>query len=115
MFLGAQRQSDAKNLPTVNYTPTAEGQDIIENLGVQENESRDITFSANNMPFDLSVEGLSTNAISINSVGELEGILGPSIDVSSLMGGGLVTQLGITGYTFPDGFGDMTSSEGNIF
>ena len=89
-------------------------QAMTENVAVQEIPSRDIAFTTNNMPFDLSVDGLSGNAISINSVGELEGLLGPSIDVSSLMGGGLVTQLGIAGSTFPDGFEGITASEGHV-
>ena len=79
---------------------------------MQDNPPRDIALSTNNMPFDLSVDSLPTNAISINTVGDLEGLLGPSIDVSSIMGGGLVAQLGIAGSTFPDGFGGITTSEG---
>ena len=89
---------------------------MVRSLPIQDNQPRDITFSTNSMPFDLSVDTLSSNAISINSVGELEGLLGTSIDVSSIMGGGLVTQLGIAGSTFPDGFGSITpSTEGEIF
>ncbi|XP_065053023.1 mediator of RNA polymerase II transcription subunit 1-like [Rhopilema esculentum] len=85
---------------------------ITENQAIQGQQPRDLSFTTSNMPFDLSVDNLSTNAISINSVGELEGLLGPSIDVSSLMGSGLVTQLGIAGSTFPDGFSGITSTEG---
>ena len=90
----------------------AETEGIQEQLPVPDNPSGDITFAASNTPFDLSVDSLPTNAISINSVGELEGLLGPSIDVSSIMGGGLVTQLGLAGSTFPDGFGGISTSEG---
>ena len=96
----------------VVFYVAAEAQGMVEKLSMQENPPRDIALAANNMPFDLSVDSLSTNAISINSVGDLEGLLGHSIDVSSIMGGGLVAQLGIAGSTFPDGFGGITASEG---
>ena len=78
----------------------------------QQGAANNLAFTTNNMPFDLSVDALSSNAISINTVGELEGLLGPSIDVSTLMGGGLVTQLGITGSTFPEGFSAISNSAG---
>ena len=80
----------------------------------QQGAATNLAFTANNMPFDLSVDALSSNAISINTVGELEGLLGPSIDVSTLMGGGLVTQLGIAGSTFPEGFSAISNSAGML-
>jgi len=101
--------SEAANQQSAQPKP-ATTQGMVKSLPIQDNQPRDITFTTNSMPFDLSVDALSSNAISINSVGELEGLLGTSIDVSSIMGGGLVTQLGIPGSTFPDGFGSITPS-----
>ncbi len=63
------------------------------------------------MPIDLSVESLPTNAINISSVGELEGLLGPGIDVSTLMGENLGANFGITGSSFPE----TISNSGKIF
>ncbi len=71
----------------------------------------EVRLTSGGRPIDLQVDSLPSNAININSVGELEGLLGPGIDVSSLMGGSLsVANFGISAASFPDGFSGVPSS-----
>eukprot|EP00794_Sanderia_malayensis_P003748 gene3747-4270_t len=82
---------------------------------LSETKSQDVTLTTDNVPIDLSsVEPLPANAISISSVGELEGLLGPAIDVSTLMGENLNASFGITGTSFPEAMPNATVGDNQL-
>ena len=80
---------------------------------IQGAPSRDLTLPTSSMPFDLSVDSIQSNSISISSVGEIEGLLlGPGIDVSNMMSANLSGNFDLTGSSFAEDFNGISASRG---